>query len=167
MKRYCQTLTLVNDPELIEKYVEVHSHVWNYEEYNKSVGIEQKSVLRLMDSSLSGQSGLRSALVPTTIKFADENKNKYDSLGIFEVGRVWPELNENNLAVEKKKLAIVLASEKELGISDSHLGVMDLDKSYVIGENIKKYIPIDDIIIEIDNKSLTNRPDMWGNYGIA
>ena len=28
MKRYCQTLTLVNDAELIEKYVEVHSHVW-------------------------------------------------------------------------------------------------------------------------------------------
>ena len=61
----------------------------------------------------------------------------------------------------------VLASEKELGISDSHLGVMDLSKEYKIGENIKKYIPIDDIIIEIDNKSLTNRPDMWGHYGIA
>ena len=28
MKRYCQTLSLVNDAELIEKYVEVHSHVW-------------------------------------------------------------------------------------------------------------------------------------------
>ena len=28
MKRYCQTLTLVNDTELIKKYVEVHSHVW-------------------------------------------------------------------------------------------------------------------------------------------
>ncbi len=28
MKRYCQTLSLVNDSELIEKYVEVHSHVW-------------------------------------------------------------------------------------------------------------------------------------------
>ena len=28
MKRYCQTLTLVDDPELIEKYCEVHSHVW-------------------------------------------------------------------------------------------------------------------------------------------
>lgn len=28
MKRYCQTLTLVDDPDLIEKYVEVHSHVW-------------------------------------------------------------------------------------------------------------------------------------------
>ena len=28
MKRYCQTLALVDDPELIEKYVEAHAHVW-------------------------------------------------------------------------------------------------------------------------------------------
>ena len=28
MKRYCQTLTLVDDPELVSKYVEAHSHVW-------------------------------------------------------------------------------------------------------------------------------------------
>ena len=28
MKRYCQTLTLVDDPEMVEKYCEVHSHVW-------------------------------------------------------------------------------------------------------------------------------------------
>lgn len=61
----------------------------------------------------------------------------------------------------------VLASEKELGISDNHLGVMDLDKGYEVGKNIKDILPIEDIIIEIDNKSLTNRPDMWGYYGIA
>ena len=28
MKRYCQTLELRDDPEMIEKYVEVHSNVW-------------------------------------------------------------------------------------------------------------------------------------------
>lgn len=28
MKRFCQMLELVNDKELIEKYVEVHAHVW-------------------------------------------------------------------------------------------------------------------------------------------
>ena len=28
MKRYCQTLELVNDPILIEKYCEIHDHVW-------------------------------------------------------------------------------------------------------------------------------------------
>ena len=92
---------------------EVHSYVWNYEAYNNSVGIEENSVLRLMDSSHSGQSGLRSTLAPTIIKFADENKNKFDDLGIFEIGRVWDEINENNLAVEKKKLAVVLASENQ------------------------------------------------------
>ncbi len=28
MKRYCQTLTLVDGPHLIEKYCEAHAHVW-------------------------------------------------------------------------------------------------------------------------------------------
>ena len=92
---------------------EVHSYVWNYEDYNKSVGIEQNSVVRLLDSSHSGQSGIRSSLAPTIIKFADENKNKLDNFGIFEIGRVWDSLDENNLAVEKKKLAVVLASESD------------------------------------------------------
>ena len=92
---------------------EVHSYVWNYEDYNKEVGINENSVLRLMDSSHSGQSGLRRSLAPTIIKFADENKNKFSNLGIFEIGRVWDALDENILAVEKKKLAVVLASENE------------------------------------------------------
>ena len=28
MKRYCQTLTLVDDEEMIAQYVEAHAHVW-------------------------------------------------------------------------------------------------------------------------------------------
>ena len=28
MKRYCQTLTLQQDPELIRQYINVHAHVW-------------------------------------------------------------------------------------------------------------------------------------------
>ena len=28
MKRYCQTLTLIDDPNLIEQYCEAHAHVW-------------------------------------------------------------------------------------------------------------------------------------------
>ncbi len=92
---------------------EVHSYVWNYADYNKSVGIEQKSVVNLLDSSLSGQSGIRSSLAPTIIKFADENKNKLSNIGIFEIGRVADELDSNNLVIEKKKLAVVLASESE------------------------------------------------------
>ena len=97
---------------------EVHSYVWNYADFNKSVGITENSVITLLDSSKSGQTGLRSSLAPTMLKVVDENKNKFDDLSIFEIGRTFDELTENNLINEKKKLSIVLASaektEKEL-----------------------------------------------------
>jgi len=35
------------------------------------------------------------------------------------------------------------------------------------GQSIAELINMEDTIIEIDNKSLTNRPDLWGHYGIA
>lgn len=58
-------------------------------------------------------------------------------------------------------------SEKELGISDDHSGIIILDDDVKLGEDIKNIIPVDDTIYEVDNKSLTNRPDLWGHYGIA
>ena len=36
-----------------------------------------------------------------------------------------------------------------------------------VGQNIADVIYMDDTVLEIDNKSLTNRPDLWGHYGIA
>lgn len=58
-------------------------------------------------------------------------------------------------------------SEKELGISDNNDGVMILDDWCEVGTDIKKILDIEDILFEIDNKSLTNRPDLWGHYGFA
>lgn len=58
-------------------------------------------------------------------------------------------------------------SAKELGISDDHSGIMDLGDDTIIGVDLKEILPIEDVLIEVDNKSLTNRPDMWGHYGIA
>jgi len=58
-------------------------------------------------------------------------------------------------------------SEKEIGISDDHSGIMEFPEDTKIGIDIKEILPIEDILIEVDNKSLTNRPDMWGHYGIA
>ena len=61
----------------------------------------------------------------------------------------------------------MMCSAKELGISDDHTGIIELPEDTPIGINIKELMPIDDIIVEIDNKSLTHRPDLWGHYGIA
>ena len=58
-------------------------------------------------------------------------------------------------------------SEKELGISDDNSGIMDITEDVALGTDIKELYAIDDIIFEVDNKSLTNRPDLWGHYGIA
>ena len=58
-------------------------------------------------------------------------------------------------------------SGKELQISDNHEGILELPNEWKNGTDIKELLPIEDIIVEIDNKSLTNRPDLWGHYGIA
>ena len=58
-------------------------------------------------------------------------------------------------------------SEKEIGISDDHSGIMEITDDLPNGIDIKEAYQVDDIIFEVDNKSLTNRPDLWGHYGIA
>ncbi len=58
-------------------------------------------------------------------------------------------------------------SEKEIGISDNHDGIMDITEDVALGTDLKDVYAIDDIIFEVDNKSLTNRPDLWGHYGMA
>ena len=47
MKRYCQTLTLVDDEAMIAKYVEVHKHVWpEIIEGQREVGILDMQIYR-------------------------------------------------------------------------------------------------------------------------
>lgn len=58
-------------------------------------------------------------------------------------------------------------SEKEIGISDDNSGIMDITDDLPNGTDLKDAYAIDDIVFEVDNKSLTNRPDLWGHYGIA
>ena len=58
-------------------------------------------------------------------------------------------------------------SEAELGIGDDNSGIMNIKDDVVLGVSIKEVYQIDDIVFEVDNKSLTNRPDLWGHYGMA
>ena len=58
-------------------------------------------------------------------------------------------------------------SESEIGISDDHSGLWEITDDIPLGTDIKEAYAIDDIIFEVDNKSLTNRPDLWSHYGIA
>ncbi len=57
--------------------------------------------------------------------------------------------------------------EAEIGISDDNSGIMEITDDVPNGTDLKEIYQIDDIVFEVDNKSLTNRPDLWGHYGIA
>jgi len=61
----------------------------------------------------------------------------------------------------------VLCSPRELGFSDFHDGVLECPPALANGTSLAKYVNSRDTLFEIDNKSLTNRPDIWGHYGFA
>lgn len=52
----------------------------------------------------------------------------------------------------------MLASGLELGINRDHAGIVELESEVLLAA---------DTVIEVDNKSLTHRPDLWGHYGMA
>ena len=65
----------------------------------------------------------------------------------------------------------MICSESELGISDQHAGIMVLDavggSPPAEGTPLSELWDLADTLFEIDNKSLTHRPDLWGHRGIA
>ena len=57
---------------------------------------------------------------------------------------------------------------EDLYPTDDPTVIVDLgDIDATPGQNIADVIGMNDTVLEIDNKSLTNRPDLWGHYGIA
>ena len=121
---------------LAEKYGanEIHSYLWNFEDFNKQHKIDMKSYVHLLDSSNAGQSGIRSELLPTLVRCLDENKNNYEDVRVFEIGRVVTGLNEENNVIEKKKLAVLFASqnksEYEL-FEEMKKAIVDISKNIV------------------------------------
>ena len=75
-----------------------------------------------------------------------------------------------NDKIKKAKLRGVqsfgmLCSERELGISENHEGLMELPADAPLGENVRDYLKLDDSIIDLD---LTpNRSDCLGLAGLA
>lgn len=70
----------------------------------------------------------------------------------------------------------MLCASDELGLSEllpqsGEMQIMNLSAmagdTVSLGQGIAEFLGLQDIIIEIDNKSLTNRPDLWGHYGMA
>ncbi|MBR5667597.1 MAG: phenylalanine--tRNA ligase subunit beta [Lachnospiraceae bacterium] len=80
--------------------------------------------------------------------------------------------------IKKSKLRGVesygmICASDEIGLGDllpskQEAEILDLSAWDVpAGTPIADALDLNDVLLEIDNKSMTNRPDLWGHYGIA
>lgn len=61
----------------------------------------------------------------------------------------------------------MLASAKELDLFDDHTGILEVDKDAAPGTPFAELYELNDYLLDIENKSLTHRPDAFGVIGFA
>ncbi|MCX6807253.1 MAG: phenylalanine--tRNA ligase subunit beta, partial [Patescibacteria group bacterium] len=62
----------------------------------------------------------------------------------------------------------MICAEDELGIGNDHSGIIVLDKKCQIGKKLKDELKLPaDTIIEVENKNMTHRPDLFCHRGYA
>jgi len=67
----------------------------------------------------------------------------------------------------------MIAAASEIGLDDlfpakSDKEILDLsDFRLKVGQSLSTALKLNDFIIDIDNKSINHRPDLWGQYGLA
>ena len=96
------------------------------------------------------------------------NVDAGQKVAVARVGTVLP----GDLKLKRSKIRGVesqgmICSVRELELGDDHDGIWVLPDDVAIGQPVAEALDAVDWIIEIDNKSLTHRPDLWGHRGIA
>lgn len=87
------------------------------------------------------------------------------------VAVVWAELSED-FVISKTKIRgetseWMICSLDELGlISERQAGIMELPDDAPLGISMREYLGKDDAILEIDNKAINHRPDMFSHIGV-
>jgi len=77
-----------------------------------------------------------------------------------------------DLTIKRSKIRGVesfgmICSARELGVGDEHDGIWVLETEAQPGTPVARALDLEDWVVEIDNKSLTHRPDLWGHRGLA
>ncbi|PIZ63877.1 phenylalanine--tRNA ligase subunit beta [Candidatus Saccharibacteria bacterium CG_4_10_14_0_2_um_filter_52_9] len=62
----------------------------------------------------------------------------------------------------------MLASPKELALGDGHQGILEVDGDYQPGSDFSEAFGLkNDVVLDIENKMFTHRPDCFGFLGVA
>ncbi len=90
---------------------ELHSYVWAYYDELKTLGIDVEGEIKLVNATNPNIETIRKSIIPTQLCQLKINTSFASDFGIFEIGRVVSGIDENNLCIENKKLAITLYSK--------------------------------------------------------
>ena len=67
----------------------------------------------------------------------------------------------------------MICASDEIGLGEmfpkgDEKGILDLsDMNLEVGKPLAEALGLEDVVFDIDNKSMTHRPDLWGQYGMA
>lgn len=85
-------------------------------------------------------------------------------------GKIFDGHNQSVITIEQKELMNItsegmICSARELGLSNEHEGIFELETEMKVGRDLSTILK--DYVYEIENKSLSHRPDCFSHEGIA
>jgi phenylalanyl-tRNA synthetase beta chain len=97
-----------------------------------------------------------------------QNVAQGQKVAVAQVGTILP----NGMKIESREIRGIksfgmICSERELGLAKKSEGIMVLSADARVGEPFGRYLGLDDVVFNIDNKSLTHRSDLLSHIGIA
>jgi len=105
---------------------------------------------------------------PLSIVCGAPNVAAGQKVAVAKIGTKLP----GDLTIKRSKIRGVesfgmICSARELGVGDDHDGIWVLPSNAELGVPVARALDLEDWVVEIDNKSLTHRPDLWGHRGLA
>jgi len=96
------------------------------------------------------------------------NVKKGQKVVVIQPGRALPDGTRIKKTKIRGQVSMgMICSERELGLSEEHEGIIVLDKGSKVSKRYIDQVDVTDHVLEIDNKSINHRPDLWGHLGFA
>lgn len=143
-----------------------HLHVCKIDDGGKAKGIERddKGYVQVVCGAPNCRAGLTVAWLPpgTTVPESVDNGTSPRLRATRE-----PFVLEAR-EIRGAKSNGMLASPKELELGDNHDGILEIDENVAPGTDFaEKYELAGDVVVDIENKMFTHRPDCFGFLGVA
>jgi phenylalanyl-tRNA synthetase beta chain len=154
--------------QLTMKSAEVEAAHWTGAHFEKVIIAKVENVVPHPDSDRLKLATVFDGSGRQTVVCGAPNVATGQTVAFAPLGTVLP----GNFEIKPAKIRGVescgmICAEDELGLGTNHDGIMVLDGSLTAGTPVSTIFGEKDYIIEIENKTINHRPDLWGHFGIA